>query len=523
MKKNDVSRIVFCALFLAFLIPVAGAVQQYSCFDFDPVLYGKSVQTAISRDGSFIATGSPESGTISMFSPNGTPVWNYRTGDNITSVALSDDGSFVTAATYHGNLYYFDTSGNLLWNITGRGCNPAVKLSGDGLKGFVFARGTKDPQGSSTVHYFDFNGTVLWEKSVPFMSVADIPPDAKTAFLGTMGHYGNDVIMISDDGSEEWRQKMAEGWKISGVAISNDGTTVAASTDTRITVFSKGGAVIGNISPKYLIRSLGISPDGMLVAAGTQYRLTGFNRSGMALWDYPFDDYVDHVEFTPDGQDLVAVSGDTLYYFTRNGTCTGKYALDSKPGSISVSHNGEIVVAGMYDNSFAIIDRFGNVRKIDLRSVSATNTTPVYPGMGGAPKEVLTNMYPTVKDNPCIMGFIRECGVGSWHEEQMDAEYKSAHLAPADSCGKQLVFSIRKSAGRGDPLQITSVWIIGINETWSRSMEPACVYPTIGDAGAPLPPGGTGDVTNIFAAGIVIALAITGVGYIAIRRGKGQS
>jgi len=80
--------------------------------------------------------------------------------------------------------------------------------------------------------------------------------------------------------------------------------------------------------------------------------------------------------------------------------------------------------------------------------------------MGGAPEEVLTNMYPTVKDNTEIMGFIRECGVGTWHEEQMDAEYKSAHLAPADSCGKQLVFSIRKSAGREDSSQIAAVWII---------------------------------------------------------------
>jgi len=157
-------------------------------------------------------------------------------------------------------------------------------------------------------------------------------------------------------------------------------------------------------------------------------------------------------------------------------------------------------------------------------AVSASNTTPVYPGMGGAPEEVLTNMYPTVKDNTEIMGFIRECGVGTWHEEQMDAEYKSAHLAPANSCGKQLVFSIRKSAGREDSSQIAAVWIIGANETWSRSMDPVYYFPFITrDYGAPLPPEGTGNITDIFAAGIVITLALIGIGYIAIRRGKGPS
>ncbi len=156
-------------------------------------------------------------------------------------------------------------------------------------------------------------------------------------------------------------------------------------------------------------------------------------------------------------------------------------------------------------------------------TAAAANTTPVYPGMGGAPEEVLTNMYPTVKDNTKIMGFIRECGVGTWHEEQMDADYKSAHLAPANSCGKQLVFSIWKSAGRGSSSQIESVWIIGVNETWSRSVDPVYYYPVIEDRGAPPPPEGTGNVTGIFAAGIVIALALIGIGYIAIRRGKGQA
>ena len=110
-------------------------------------------------------------------------------------------------------------------------------------------------------------------------------------------------------------------------------------------------------------------------------------------------------------------------------------------------------------------------------AVYAAETTPVYPGMGGAPVEILTNMYPTVKGNAPIMGFIRECGVVSWHEEQMNADFKTAHLYPANSCGKQLVFSIRKSVGRDDPAQIGNVWIVGVNETWSGTMD--AVYPGI--------------------------------------------
>ncbi len=381
MKKNDFPRILFCALFIVFLIPVTSALQQYSCFDFDPIIYGKSVQTVVSQDGKFIATGSPDSGTVTLFYPNGTSGWSFQTNDNITSVAMSNDGGFVTAATYHGNLYYFDNSGKLLWNETGFGCNNQVELSSDGRSGFVFNSGTKDHQDSDTTFYFDFNGTVLWEKNIPQLSVTAISSDAKNAVLGTRGHYGNDVIMISSTGSEEWRKKMAENWKISGVVISDDGTTVAASTDTRITLFSKWGKVTGNITPKYLVRSIGVSPEGMLIAAGTQYQLICFNQSGIILWEYPLDDYVYHIEFSHNGQNLVVASSDTIYYFGRNGTCLWKSTLDSKPDSISISHNGEIIVVGTYNNLFDIIDQFGNTKKIDLGSIPTMPLPPVEPGL----------------------------------------------------------------------------------------------------------------------------------------------
>ena len=104
----------------------------------------------------------------------------------------------------------------------------------------------------------------------------------------------------------------------------------------------------------------------------------------------------------------------------------------------------------------------------------------------------LANMYPVVNDNIPIMGFIHECGVGSWHEEQMNADFKSVHVTPANSCGKQLVFSMRKSGGRDDPTRITEVWIISANETGSSTREP--VYPV---NGAYSILGSTGNARNV--------------------------
>jgi hypothetical protein len=151
-------------------------------------------------------------------------------------------------------------------------------------------------------------------------------------------------------------------------------------------------------------------------------------------------------------------------------------------------------------------------------TVYAAETTPVYPGMGGAPVEILTNMYPTVKANAHIMGFIGECGVGSWHEEGMNADFKTARLFPANSCGKQLVFSIRKSVGRDDPTQIGNVWIIDVNETWSDTMDP--VYPSTGNYRLQGIMAGAGKVPPLFVAGVAIALTLIGIAFALISRRK---
>lgn len=100
----------------------------------------------------------------------------------------------------------------------------------------------------------------------------------------------------------------------------------------------------------------------------------------------------------------------------------------------------------------------------------AAEPTQLLPGTG-LPVEILTNMYPTVKNNATIMEYIRECGVGSWYSDQVDEDFRSVHLSPAGSCGKQLVFLERKHVERGDPAQIVDIWILDVNETWSIPQE----------------------------------------------------
>lgn len=148
----------------------------------------------------------------------------------------------------------------------------------------------------------------------------------------------------------------------------------------------------------------------------------------------------------------------------------------------------------------------------------APPTTPIYPGMGGAPVEILKNMYPCIQGNAVIMGYIGECGVGSWREERMRSGSKVARLFPANSCGKQLVFFSTHAGERDDPNRVATIWILNASETWTETMDP--VYPdgwTYRTRGLMEE---VGKVPVTFIAGAVAALILIGLAFAWIGRRK---
>jgi hypothetical protein len=147
-----------------------------------------------------------------------------------------------------------------------------------------------------------------------------------------------------------------------------------------------------------------------------------------------------------------------------------------------------------------IVRAFGIILVITMvaGTVSAAETTPIYPGMGDSQSDFY-GRYPIANSNALITQHIKECGIGPWYEKSMDTRYRSVHIPPANSCGKQLIFSVRNGAERDDPTQIADIWIIGANETWSGSMSPVNARKTPGF----VMPGA------ILAIGLCAALSIT--------------
>jgi hypothetical protein len=276
----------------------------------------------------------------------------------------------VTASTFHGNLFYFDENGGLIWNISGFGCNSHVALSGDGKEGYVFSGSPTHDLTGDTVFHFASNGSVLSRLPVPGVSSHDLSTDGRIAVVSSGGLYGNNYVVAIDGTGIQWEKKIPSQWQISDVAVSDNCRTVAAIESNSLTGFSCSGNILWNTSTKYIAKSVALSGDGQQIVVGTQYQILNFNRSGNKVWEYSVPDYVGRVKASGDGTKIVAATRQTLHYIDGNGTSIWQYPMHDRPESLSMSGNGDLIAVGTYNNTFSLFDGRGKVTDVDLSTVS---------------------------------------------------------------------------------------------------------------------------------------------------------
>jgi len=74
-------------------------------------------------------------GTISMvyfFNRNGEILWSYETSNQVKSVAISSNGSYVITGCENGEIYFFNHNGKLLWTYKAGDIVDSVAISSDG-------------------------------------------------------------------------------------------------------------------------------------------------------------------------------------------------------------------------------------------------------------------------------------------------------------------------------------------------------------------------------------------------------
>ncbi len=432
---------------------------------------GAITSVSISGNGTIIsatAGETPENGRIVMFNRNGDLLLTFPTNASINRAAVSRNGRHVVASA-NGNIHVFDSQGDLIGSDNGTGVIWNVAISGDGRYGIAAV---------------DYG----WEERTGAARIVDMDTGVAVEY------------------------PMTE--RSAGTAVSGDGDFIAGISDHKVYSLFLNGTLRWSYASSPPFSAIAVSSDGRSVAAGSQYYLSLFTGSGDLIWKYPDTGYFRSVALSDSGDITIAGSSDYVRLFSRSGIVLWEYYTGT-PSRVSMAGDGTCIAVGT-DREILFFNREGTgVRSVETGTTGtvttpSARTTSINPGVGGAPVEQLTNIHPTVKGNAAIMQYIAECGVAAWHEEQMGAEFKSVHIFPADSCGKQLVYSERKSGDRDDATRITAIWIIGVNDTWSADQEPVR-HSGYGSQAQGQPAGAPG-----FAAGGAVAAVALGVGIIVI-------
>jgi len=97
------------------------------------------VVTSISSDGSYIAAssyvsiGSCDNQNVYFFNKQGKLLWSYNIGNDVRSISVSSDGSYIAVGPEDDNIYLLNKEGKLLCKYETSGWVDSVSVSSDGF------------------------------------------------------------------------------------------------------------------------------------------------------------------------------------------------------------------------------------------------------------------------------------------------------------------------------------------------------------------------------------------------------
>ena len=330
-----------------------------------------------------------------------TPLWSYNTDGIAFSVAISDDGRYITASSQGNKIYFFGNSSSTpvwvnssagIWQSMSSDGKYIASLGGVGKEVVLFNRSSSTPlwtynienwitdlaissdgnyiivgcSSDNKINVFFFNTTnildpLLWS----FKSNGNI----KSVAISSSGNYiavgaDNWDIYLFNKSSSIPKQIWSISDDIRSVSISSNGEfIVVGSRNKNVYLFDKSRS-----SPLWIytleddVIPVAISRDGNYIAAGDgNGYLYLFQRSqSTPLWSYKTGISVRSITFSDDGNHLIV--GSNALQFTAivhifkvlESTPLGKYSAAGNHISVSVSANGDYIVAGINDNIYLL-------------------------------------------------------------------------------------------------------------------------------------------------------------------------
>ncbi|MBN1432831.1 MAG: PQQ-like beta-propeller repeat protein [Methanomicrobiaceae archaeon] len=339
----------------------------------------------MSSSGDLISAGSPETGILALISKDGTLVWAYQTELNISGVAISGNGEYISCVSEEGDVLLFDNSGNLLWKESINGCNPKTVLSEDGSICLVYNDDLPDDPYTQTLHVFDKNGAEFFSKRVPAMDSAGISSDGDYFFVGTSIFTRG--RLYSKSGEVKWEYSIRQASFISAnprTSISDNLNLIGIVDLGRVIGFDISGNELFNESLAFLIGEtpefhrptyyIDISGDGARLVTGSEFIVYCLNDTGSTLWSFEFEDAVSDdissASISYDGGFVAASSGNNLYVLDENGDVLSKYDIDLPVKRVFISDDGEVIAGGATGGIVYLLSDETGLISVDIDNLS---------------------------------------------------------------------------------------------------------------------------------------------------------
>ena len=252
-----------------------------------------AINLAISADGNTTVVGQNSGDFYAFCNKSTAPLWHYYDSGlgASQSVAVSSDGSTIVIGTNDGYLYVFSrTSGTPLWSYHWGVQVDAVATSKNGstiVAAFVNSTGII----GYLCEFGRTNNSTLWTIKNRAGEIYDaaISEDGNTTAAVTDSRLG---VLSRASNKTLWTSNTASGY---GVAVSGDGSTIASGGYNTLYVFGRTSnttLITGNVNG-VLHHTISLSYGGSLIACGTQnYSTTSthdaflYSRSSGQMWNY---------------------------------------------------------------------------------------------------------------------------------------------------------------------------------------------------------------------------------------------
>lgn len=306
--------------------------------------------------------------TITQFGVCAKPdvIWHFKSSEWVRDVAISDDGSTISAVGYDQYIYLFNSTSNTpIWSYQASDIPWNVVLSANG--DYILAGSNE-----GYVHFFTKdNSTPQWSyKTGATTDAVAICPDSAYMVVGS----NDNRIYFFNKSGYVWRYHA--GKSFISVALSTDGSVITGASSSgdygKVYTFNKvSNSPLWNCDREYIM-SVAISSDGTYIASGSGLSYPGITPRGnisffhisspAPLWYYETPFPARHVAISSNTQYIIAVHGEyygtnnVLYKFDDTSHLIWKYNLNGYPNDLAISEDGRYIVIGLKSNRVSYFD-----------------------------------------------------------------------------------------------------------------------------------------------------------------------